>query len=78
MADTAAMQKTPAFAVLRFDRYLTGVTRSPEETVVVVKVMLSKVEADAEAARLNELSGDKDCHYWVGYTRLMTASDEGL
>jgi hypothetical protein len=71
------MRKTPAFAVLRFDRYQRDAMRVPEQAVSVVKVMLRRGEADAEAERLNALNGP-DCHYWVLYTRLMTASDETI
>ena len=64
------MSKEPAFAILRFD---TWVAEEPEQGVTVVKVLRSQSEADAETARLNDLNGDKGCHYVMQATRLQTS-----
>jgi hypothetical protein len=64
-------EKTPAFAVVRFDDYLTEHTTDVSHLVAVVKVLLDADAAQAEAVRLNELNGDHS-RYWVHATRLMT------
>lgn len=56
-------RKTPAFAVVRFDDYLTGHTTEINSLVTVVKVLLDSEAAEAEAERLNRLNGDHS-RYW--------------
>jgi hypothetical protein len=41
----------------------------PEDKVYVTEVRLTKDDAEAEAARLNELAADKRSRYVVHYTR---------
>jgi DNA-binding response OmpR family regulator len=64
--------KTPAFAVVRFDDYLTKHTTDVSELITVVKVLLDIDRAEAEAQRLNVLKGG-DMRYWVQTTRLVTS-----
>ena len=71
--DAGRMEKTPAFAVVRLDLWhAVDTVQSRQDGFTVVKVLLSKEAADDEAARLNQVNADKDCIYWLHYTRLMT------
>jgi len=64
-------KKTPAFAVVRFDDYLTEHTTEVSNLITIVKVFLDSEVAEAEAERLNNLNGDHS-RYWVHATRLIT------
>lgn len=63
-------EKTPAFAIVRFDDYLTDHTTEVSNLVSVVKVLLDADVAQAEAERLNQINGDHS-RYWVHTTRLI-------
>jgi len=65
-------KKRPAFAVVRFDDYLSEHTTEVENLITIVKVFLDSEIAEAEAERLNNLNGDH-ARYWVHYTRLITS-----
>lgn len=65
-------KKHPAFAVVRFDDYLSEHTTEVENLITIVKVFLDSEIAEAEAERLNNLNGDHS-RYWVHYTRLITS-----
>jgi hypothetical protein len=43
----------------------------PENSVAVVKVSMSELDADAEVSRLNQLNRDKGCVYISCMTRLI-------
>jgi hypothetical protein len=43
----------------------------PTNTVAVVKVLTSQVDAEVEVARLNELNADKSCVYFYCTSRLI-------
>jgi hypothetical protein len=60
----------PAWAVVRIDEYLAGLDIAPEDRVYIKAVWLTRDEAAAEAARLNDLAADKRSRYVVQYTRL--------
>ena len=66
------MTKTPAFAVLRFDDYLTDTTTDGHLLIKVMKVLLDIDVARAEANRLNGLKAGRS-RYWVQTTHLETS-----
>jgi hypothetical protein len=57
------------YAILRID--LPVGQENPENSVSVVKVFSSKVSAEKEVSRLNELNSEKGCRYVLQTTRLM-------
>jgi len=57
------------YAIVRIDTPLDHAY--PENSVAVVKVLMSKPDADAEVSRLNQLNRDKGCVYISCTTRLI-------
>jgi hypothetical protein len=72
VVDTDRVTKTPAFAVLRFDDYLTDTTSDRHQLIKVVKVLLDIDVAREEADRLNGLKAGRS-RYWVQTTHLETS-----
>jgi hypothetical protein len=64
------MTKIPAFAVVRFDDYLTDTTTDINLLIKVVTVLLDIDVARAEADRLNGLGLSR---YWLQPTHLETS-----
>lgn len=68
------------FGVVRIDvRLLPGQGAVPaafEHAVAGTRVHRSKVDAERDAARLNALNADKQCHYLVVYLRCVDAHAE--
>jgi len=58
------------YAVVWFDSPVD--VTNPENSVAVVKVLTSKVNAEREAERLKRINGDKGCDYVVYTTRLVS------
>jgi hypothetical protein len=59
----------PTYALVRLDE--CDIPEIPRESLITVKeVWLSADRAEAEVARLNELSSDKSAHYFMQYTHL--------
>lgn len=57
------------YAVVRFDFPISQ--ECPENTVTIVKVFSSKLDAKQEAARLMGINADKGCRYQVMTTRFV-------
>jgi hypothetical protein len=57
------------YAIVRFD--LPVDQGDPKNSVSVVKVLSSKVPAEQEASRLNEINQGKDCFYVVRITKFV-------
>ena len=57
-------EKIEVYAVIRVDEYLSG------DASITVKEIVPKLDlAIVEVERLNNLNGDKDCHYFWQTTR---------
>jgi hypothetical protein len=57
------------YVIVRFD--LPVSQSDPENSVSVVKVLSSKVSAEQEASRLNEINQGKGCFYVVRITKFV-------
>jgi len=60
------------YVVVRHDAFLDPATPI-EEQFTLAKAYHSFEQARRDAERLNELAKDRECHYWVAITRLMSA-----
>jgi hypothetical protein len=60
-------RKVPVHVVVRLDSF--GPEVPAEHAVTVTAVLPTYDEAEAEAARLNELNADKGCRYFCQTTR---------
>jgi hypothetical protein len=69
MVDAPHSKFQHAYAIVRFD--LPVSQECPENSVIVVKVLLSKDVAEQEVSRLNELNAAKQCRYDLQTTRLI-------
>jgi hypothetical protein len=65
--------KKQVFAILRYDGFQPPSTPI-ENLVTVTSVAPGELQARAEAARLNELNGEKGCTYFVQATKLLEDS----
>lgn len=57
--------KLQVFAVVRLDRDISVL----EDAITVKEILVSEKEAEAEVARLNNINGDKNVHYFWQSTR---------
>ena len=67
------MEKIDVYAVVvsvvRVDDLQLEPGRSIDDATTIKGILPTLEKAQAEVARLNELNADKDCHYFVQYTR---------
>jgi len=75
MSDKPNSKSKHLFAVLRID--LPVDQDNPENCIAVVKVFHSKLAAEHEVLRLNNLNSEKGCRYFLNITRLAPLSTEG-
>jgi hypothetical protein len=68
MVDTLHSKLQHVYAIVRFDFPVNQ--DNPENSVMVVKVLLSRDVAEQEISRLNKLNAAKRCRYELQTTRL--------
>ena len=56
------------FAIVRLDTF-EGLDVSPEDSIIVKKIVLTQETAESEVIRLNRLNKDKRCKYFWQVTR---------
>jgi hypothetical protein len=69
MGETPHSKYLHAYAIVRFDFPVNQ--DDPENSVMVVKVLLSEDLAEQETSRLNKLNAAKRCRYELKITRLI-------
>jgi hypothetical protein len=66
--DKPHSQYRHVYAIVRIDTPVNA--DQPEDSIAVVKVFLSKKEAEGETTRLNRINVDKHCTYHICITRM--------
>ena len=67
--DSSHSKYPHVYPIVRFDTPLGQ--GDPQSKITVVKVLTSKVAAEAEVSRLNQINADKSCTYFYCTSRLV-------
>jgi hypothetical protein len=62
------------YPIVRIDKRISAT--DPTNSIMVVKVLTSQVDAEAEVSRLNQINADKNCIYFYCTSRLIEQGAE--